>query len=290
MLLFLAYLLSINGIISRFVLPKNSFKRVDMNEIQSNTTPVYAVNHIEYIGGAYQFIYVQGWAFCETEGNNADKQINIVLKDTYSDKAYSYSLDRDIPQYRPDVRGHFKGTKKVYGDDHGLEAKIAVFNLPNSIYELYIHVIENKTNYGITSTGQYYEKTNDDFVFYDFTREAEVPLELTNTSSGVGNIDVVEKTENGLRVCGWASYSQETNETQKIYVRISLPDQPPVYYSTKQVYRPDVVSAFDESYANTGFECLLKLKKPDENYMIALVAGIGDQFYLLPIQRAVNTK
>ena len=92
---------------------------------------------------------IVGWSFCETEGDNSKKVINMWLKS--EGNAYRCAMNMVD---RQDVYDHFKDAKKVVGIHHGFSGLLNLSDMPQGIYDLYIECNETESEHGITNTGR----------------------------------------------------------------------------------------------------------------------------------------
>ena len=161
MILFLLYLFKANNMMlyyfddSAYNLEEIYFLSIDNNsEVYSN------VDMNEYMGGLFEKVYFQGWAYCETDKDNSQKKINLVFKSLKSDLAY---ITGGNAQFRNDVYGAFKDTKNIYNELNGVEIQFSTLPMKKGEYQLYINVIENNINYGIGDTGLVFIKDSKGF-------------------------------------------------------------------------------------------------------------------------------
>lgn len=272
-------------------------RKVKINEYKSTTEPVICIDEIlEYIGGTYEYVYCGGWAFCETDYSNENKTISVIFKRVESEVAYACV---NIPQLRQDVYDTFKNTKRIYNGNTSVTCKFSTINLPNGTYEMLIYVYENEFDYGIASTGQYYKKSANSFVkvnaageeidvnYTDETLSSESFISIENFFE-LGNwyIDEIELTEDLLSIAGWASYSEETNDEQKIYIAVTYIDGSTKYYSTQSQSRRDVADYFENnSYLYCGFASQIPMGTSDVK-ALSLFVEVDGKYY--PI--ALNAK
>lgn len=159
MTLFLVYLISANSIILSFFKDER-LQKVNFSEIQGNSEVYYSMDSLEELGGLLERFYAQGWAYCETEVDNTNKTISIILKDISSDLCYRID---SVAGERADVYGVFRDEKKIYNQMNGLECQFSSINIKSGTYELYLYVKENDVNYGLANTGFRYIKDRDGF-------------------------------------------------------------------------------------------------------------------------------
>lgn len=290
-----------SGVIQLATSSDFSLKKINFSDIPENTEPVVVTPTFVYNGGILETVYVTGWAFCETEHDNSEKQINLVFKNIDSDTAF---ISHNSAQLRLDVYGAFAATKKIYNGMNGYYSEFSTFIMPNGVYELYINVVENEYNYGIATTNCFYKKAPDKFYEVnsdgsDFERETneesdsetdfvissvnEVNLILEESNpSGTAWIDAFDCTGTELSVSGWGSYSAETNNEQTLYLAVRYFDGTVKYYPTEENSRTDVAIAYnDTSYTSCGFYISVPIDENIEKFNIFIVSEIQGKCYKL---------
>lgn len=284
------YLRFSNNLVGACISDDLYMKEVNLNDYSSTSTPVFCVEEpLEYIGGIYEYAYCAAWAFCETEFENTDKTIGIILKNVDEDSAY---ICECFPQYRVDVYNAFKSKKQIYNGMTYISCKFATFNLPYGVYEMFIYVVENEFDYGLISTGQYYQKTTNDFVSINMdaeisntsedllAEEVSVELEIFIEQDENYHIDNILETDDRIVIQGWASYSEATNNYQKIYVGITYEDGKTKFFTTQKVNRADLATFFNNvSYAKCGFTTTIEKELDNKACFISLIAEIDERYY-----------
>ena len=92
-------------------------------------------------------IRIEGWAFCETEGDNSGKVINILLRSAQGDERQYYAAGYS----RSDVYDAFKDSKRIVGDHHGFTCVIPASELAEGTYDVYVLCQETETEYGMAA-------------------------------------------------------------------------------------------------------------------------------------------
>ncbi len=161
--LFAFYLLFANQIILFFNKDVKT-RKVNLTDYNSNSEVIYSIDTGEEIGGLLEKCYIQGWAFCETEQDNSEKEISLLFKSVSGEKCYV--IDNKA-QSRNDVYGVFREQKKIYSALNGLECQFSTINFKEGEYELFLYVWENESNYGLIKTGMHYNKYKDKFTYLE---------------------------------------------------------------------------------------------------------------------------
>lgn len=131
-------------------------QKVKLADYPQGAEVYFCVEKNEPVGGMLEKNYVQLWAFCETEQDNANKKIDLIFKSVSSDAAYAVSAPA---QPRDDVYSAFADQLKIYGYLHEAEYNFATYAMKTGQYQLYIAVTENEADCGIVDTGMLFEKT-----------------------------------------------------------------------------------------------------------------------------------
>lgn len=163
--LFAFYLIFANQIILFFHKDMRT-REVNLEDYNSNCEVNYSIDTGEEIGGLLEKCYIQGWAFCETEQDNSEKEISLLFKSVDGNKCYA--IDNKA-QSRDDVYGVFREQKKIYSALNGLECQFSTINFKEGEYELFLYVWENESSYGLIETGMYYKKNKDKFTYLEKT-------------------------------------------------------------------------------------------------------------------------
>lgn len=154
LLIFVVYLLLANDIILLFD-QDDKVKQIPFSDLQSNTEAYVSLDSCENMGGLLEKVYFQGWAFCETAYDNANKKISIVLKRADSSNCYVVETQ---PQLRPDVYGVYRDSKEIWNGMTGVECQFSTVKMKTGTYNLYIYVWENEHSYGLYDTQIQYRK------------------------------------------------------------------------------------------------------------------------------------
>lgn len=158
MLLFVVYLVSANRIVASFS-RDNRVEVIDFAGLDSGSEVFYVMDS-EYLGGLMETEYVSGWAFCETDGDNSGKQINLILKSVSSDLCYRICSNA---QYREDVYLAFRETRRIHNGNANMANRFSTVTIRSGEYEVWLEVIENETDRGMINTGRIAVKTGDTF-------------------------------------------------------------------------------------------------------------------------------
>lgn len=161
LVLFVMYLFFANRIMLCFN-KDAKVSKAKISEFESNSEVFFSLTAGENVGGMLEKCYMNGWAFCETEQDNAKKEIKLLFKDKLSDTCY---VVENEAQMRPDVYGAFKDEKKIYNGLNGLETQFPTISFKEGEYELFLYVKENENNYGITTTDMIYRKIGNEFLY-----------------------------------------------------------------------------------------------------------------------------
>lgn len=251
-IIFILYLISANKIIAS--IKDNNVTEVStrIDELKKDTVlHSIEVNFQEGIFGSFDYI---GWAFCETNFDNTNKEVWIILANDKKTYMYKNELKR-----RDDVFDAFKEQYKIKGSYHGISSNVSTVGVKTGIYKLYIYCKENEDNYGLVDTGIMIRKDNRGIRQYAwYSSELYSFVETISNRNVESAIDSASVTEDGFRVIGWAFVPDLDTANQSVYVRLTFDDGTKVTYDTQNISRPDVGIAYENDlYNNSGFMAVI---------------------------------
>lgn len=167
-IVFILTMLSSNTVIAHFI-DSQCVSKVQFSDYKSDSDVYYSIDKSESLGGILEKNYIQIWAFCETEYDNANKKIDLIFKEPDGELAYAVSTSA---QQRDDVYSVFSKELNIYNSANGAEYNFATFPMKNGDYQLYIAVVENEYDYGIVDTGMMVQKDVNGLRLYDPTEES----------------------------------------------------------------------------------------------------------------------
>ena len=280
LLLFLIYLFSVNNWISLFfgdtVLQTAKFDAFEKKD------PVnFAVDTLDYGNNLKETLTLNGWAFCETDQGNTEKEITLILK--AGDRCYAI---HPTVTNRKDITDAYSGSKKITGTNHGFKSTASTVNMKNGLYDLYIYCKENDANYGLIKTGVKLEKNGTRLSRYE-----GVSLQQSSISENVNGknvqsvIDSVSLSGAGdLQVNGWAFVEGVDSAKQSVYLHLKYEGGKNATYETEKTTRSDVGKAFGSSqYDNSGFKANIPSNElQDGNITIDILVRYKENEYLSP--------
>lgn len=116
--------------------------------------------------GLSESVYLSGWAFCETEKPNDNKDIWVVFLSDKKAYAIQTTLIRrvDVVDY---VVDNYKGTKAIQGVMHGFNTEFSTLSMPSGTYDICLYCRENDENYGLQPTTLRLRKNGRETVFLE---------------------------------------------------------------------------------------------------------------------------
>ncbi len=198
--------------------------------------------------------FVSGWAFVETDGENNEKIVKLILA---SDER-SFEIDMNLSN-RKDVSTVFKDNK-VPNQRTGISTSFSPLNLKNGNYTMYLYVYENEKASGIINTKKVFLKNN--HTFKEIYSVENLPIsEFLKAKPNNEILYHIEKNNlenNNFLVAGWAFINNIDANKNQVYLEITKPDGVQNVYNTNKVTRWDVSDHFqDEKYKMSGFSALL---------------------------------
>lgn len=137
-------------------LDKINFKlrKSDMQKYESNSKVYSSLPWIKIYDNMLETIAITGIGGCETEFDNEDKKVKVLL----SGEDITYEVDTNL-LYSKDVNEQLN-TKNIKGVLNGFSTEFSTLTMKNGRYKVYLYFWENEHNYGLTETDIVIEKTN----------------------------------------------------------------------------------------------------------------------------------
>ena len=210
-----------------------------------------------------------GWAFAETEENNDDKAVYVILKG--HNKSF---ISRSAIMKSDDIHLRFPEWKQLQGGMNNFSISISTVILPPDSYEIYLYVEENRTNRGLIDIGQSFIKNG--------IRLSEGPrgteIDKVDLIDIKGNLDKgwvnINKTAEWFKVSGWLIKTGVVSEDMSYYIVINGENEKNVILSVPNLYRTDVAESLgDTIYMGSGFAGQIEIDKlPDSHGKVYIIA------------------
>lgn len=263
---------------------KKSPKEIDINKLSFNSNCNLAVDFYDVYDNMTEDIAINGWAFCETESNNDNKIINILLRS--DKKTYIIETDlisRNLQDSFPDY--------KIYGTNHGYGTEFSTLNLPSGIYEVLIYDYENDYNYGLGRTGRKLIKDNDGIREYlpGLIEDYDIKFDDVDTNDSIKNsVSIIDFDEDKFLLRGWSFIEGESCDLQNVFLGIQEAGSDKVeFYDTVSFGRKDTADYFNNDlYYNCGFDTYVSKEKfvaGKEYNIYIIIENEGDLYYGTPI-------
>ena len=219
-------------------------------------------------------VFIEGWTFCQTEEDNSDKEIGIILK---NDKAeYSY-LSKPTTMR--------KEVKTAYGDrargaKHGFIYSVSTVPVSDGTYDILLYCKENEHNYGLAQTQYQLVKHGIQTVIKIAPSEIVANLDLTHSFGDAKVcIDNNERLEDGsVYVKGWAFAPGQDSTDQTVYVVLRYENGVQEIYLAQSTYRVDVANHFsDDRYIRAGYTASIpKENLQSDSYSVSVLVQQND--------------
>lgn len=229
-------------------------------------------------------LYATGWAFCETEQDNSNKAITLILRT--GDRTFAVNTRLKA---RPDVYNAYQNSRKISGDQHGFVTEVDLSTLPDGEYELQLYCEEAENVSGLYSSGKWVKKAGDSpLEILDKKPEASIHTEtpvvpvkasgaMDSSSAAVSShVDILKVQEDGnLYIEGWAFCETEQDNSGKTIRLLLEGDRESYCAETTEKPREDVTQAYQSSKKIQGdlhgFKSILALDSlPDGKYQILI--------------------
>lgn len=286
MLCFLSWMLFSNQLFLKYG-GNASVKRVSLDEYSDATDTVYyAIDSLQPIGDLLETVTIRGWAYTETEYDNAICKTELLL---VSDST-CYSLEFNDPQdsfayegyvLRPDIVKAFP-YRKIYSENVGYISDFSTFGIENGVYDLYIYRWENEHNSGLMQTKWQIIKDNAEMTLRNW-QASKVKIDTSNAIDGkevYSSLDTATIDDEVLALQGWAFIDGKDTTDQKVYLQIQ-DSALNKCYTTLSVSRHDVAQAYqNEDYRISGFASNILLNEMQSNELtVTIFIEIGGQIY-----------
>lgn len=141
-----------------------SVEKCSFVDFQDKDDVVFFIDDITETGNMLETVCIRGWSFTETDTDNTNREIKLVLKN--EKKCYVVTIMADSLTARLDVIAAFPDQKFGINNAIGFIYEFSTLQMKNGIYNIYIYVWENEENYGIVDTGIQVKKDGASFKIY----------------------------------------------------------------------------------------------------------------------------
>lgn len=235
----------------------------------------YAAASIEEIssnGGFLQKVHVRGWTFVETEEDNSDREISLILEN--SERCYDIplafeKLSRDfVLAAYPEL--------KFFSADVGFYGEFPAYTIQDGAYDFRVYCRENKSSYGLADTNKQLVKNGTEIylrAWQSLRTEVNDPLK---DSSAKCALDYIIPEDGIALIGGWAYQPGLDCAEQSVYLSING-----AAYTTQSNARTDVAEVFkNESYTLSGYRALIPMEDiPEGKSEIRLLVENGGKLY-----------
>jgi hypothetical protein len=271
---FVFYLIYANKFVAFIVSDEYSFYEADFLSYDSNSEVIFSLSNVTINRDLKETLSINGIAFCETDKDNSNKRIELILKS--DNKAYAAKMP---VQYRKDIYLKFSESSQLGGDYLYIACNLPTIGLDEGVYELYVYVWENDQNYGIKKTGLRFLKDRNGIKRYISSEAKMLNIPINDIRY---NIDNVEKVDDGIQILGWAYIPGKDSKYQDVYIEVNG-IQNKVYKATSY-YREDVGTFYEDPNLNSsGFICIVPqdaVKDNDFDFKIIIDNKWGNSIQL----------
>lgn len=239
--------------------------------------PVFSfIDEISSYNGLLKNIELRGWAFCETEFDNNEKNVELYF---VSDKA-TYVVAAEIHD-RTDVVKAYPDLK-VPGINNGWYSKFSPLLMKEGTYNLFIRCYENSENYGIVDSGKVFVKHPSgglrEYLYESQKVQPDSELVLEDIKSYIDDL-ILE--DNSINLRGWAFIDDVNMSECDIFVCFIETNGNKSFYSTQKVVRNDVADAYDnKKYTKSGFFLNITEDVPENIDKVTIMIKKGNQFWM----------
>lgn len=268
---FCALFFSSTSIVLFFGSKSASFKKGNLENFPAKDAVFFLLNPLSASEDILESIELTGWAFCRTSSDNSNKNISLLL--VSSSDVYYTTIS---PINRIDLAISLNESYgDVYGANHLLSYPISTLSVPPGVYDVYLYVWENESNYGLINTKQKYVKDHKRFYQY-------MPQIISSVDS-VESPDIkcslnTKSDEVSVKFWGWAIQEETDAQTQDVILEFFTESGEKITYETTKQPRYDVGLSFhNDLYNLSGFELTLPFSELPNNIHEIRVVLIGDK-------------
>jgi len=252
-IIFILYLIYANKIVASIFNRSYPLKEINLEEIEVKDAVYYGLDTINYQNDFAERVNISGWAFCETEYDNSDKEKYVVLVST--DKSYIVSGTKSV---RSDIQRQFSERGyKTKGTNSGFDMLFSTVDMENGIYEICLYIKENEQNYGFARTGNKFYKNNKEIVELK-NEPVEIHKPIVNDEAIKFNIDGIVFDEGNLTIKGWGTKVGAEKLNDEMFLCIENNGEIR-YFEITTGARKDIANAFGEEYMYSGINCNIPL-------------------------------
>lgn len=248
-LLFVTILLvSSNNLVAYVCNQSVNYQKSCLNLNDEGEGVFYSTSDFQTINETFEIVSWSGWAFVESEEDNSEKVIYIILQDE-NNNAYKYQSALSI---RNDVFSTYNN--KMASNLCGFDIEFSVANLPDGKYSVYIEVIENENHWGRARFPLKMEKSGGSFTPDYDTKIVENVLSSECSDIKFSYTKEVNTANGNLEIDGWSIIEGNDSENQFPLIQICTIDNQLITYAPMRYNRLDIAQAFDSSqYIECGF-------------------------------------
>lgn len=165
---------------------KNSFLPADieLKNLMQNKV-YYSVVEFYSMEDFKEQIYLNAWSFCETEEDNKNKSVSLIIKNNKDSYIYSSSTLAT----RNDIVDEYKNLYKIKGVFHGIGWQISTVCVNNGTYDIFLYDYENDASYGLVQIPYQLTKSNDEVIINDWQPQVLNTDNITiNAMDEIGDI------------------------------------------------------------------------------------------------------
>jgi len=241
----------------------------------------FGIDRIGNADSGAENLTVLGWAYVESQLDNADRLASLILRGKNSSYLTECTLFArpEIPQLFPD--------RQIMGDMVGFSTNFSAAAIEDGIYDVFIYCKENEENYGVanadygaSNTGYKVEKHDGVLRCYPWEAEQrDELLSITQSEAVVGAVDFVGIQDGCLSIWGWAFAKGQNCAAQTVYLELTDEQGEARQYTTKSAVRDGVVDEYkSELYRESGYRTLIPTENMDDGTYIlrALIVNDGE--------------
>ena len=248
-------------------------------EIESHQV-IFHIDEVYLSENIFRDTLVAGWAFIENEGDNPDKQINLLL--VSPERTYLVETTT-IDRFDLRIASLLDGLD-VPISRNGFEGNFSPLTMKNGTYHLYLQVIENEDLAAINDTGKIFVKHSNKFEENFGGQEITLNSNDINPKVKINTYFSCKFAESGIAVEGWAFVEESGigSLPSRPVVKLTRAEGSVAYFTTVAGNSFNVAKQFDnKELMRSGFSSIIPLDylENGENIITILFEGLGESTF-----------
>jgi len=241
---------------------------------------VFLADDIPYVTNLlFDEITYDDYAFCETEEDNSNKEVHVLLRSENN----IYMVDSDLHS-RADAINNFPN-RDVQGTNHGFSTGFSMLGFPGGVYQIGVYCKENDENYGVIWTKYFFKKDASGVSRYIPNANEKTDLPVSDQAVSNYSMDHLKIIDGHLQIEGWAVQRGFESSQVAVYVELENLEGETAVFDTIPVMRPSVAELLgNDAYLWSGI--ISDINDPrflkQEQLKMRFITEAGEETYITP--------